>query len=113
MAEPIVFKFSTSVIAIPFGVAAVGIVVGAVCLAVGKKGPAVVSLLVALIAGLVFGPSMLLDRVVVSTDNSEKQQRRKQRRQVGERHPEQTSGGPVRAAMKEREGTGHVPVPQH
>jgi len=71
MTEPIVFKFSTSVIAIPFGVAAVAIIVAAVCLAMGKKGPAVVWLLIGLLAGAVFGPCMLLDRVIVSADNIE------------------------------------------
>jgi hypothetical protein len=71
MTEPVVFKFSVSVLAIPFGVAAVALIVAVVCLVTGKKWPAVVALIIALIAGGVFGPAMFCDRVIVSTDDIE------------------------------------------
>ena len=64
--EPIVFQFSTLALAIPFGIAAIAITASGVFFAAGKKGPAAAFGVVALIAGLIFGPSMLKDRVVVT-----------------------------------------------
>ena len=68
MPEPVVFTFSLAVLAIPFGVAALAAAGAVLCFATGKKGAGVGAAFVALVAGLVFGPSMLFDRVVVSTD---------------------------------------------
>ena len=71
--EPIVFQFSTLVLAIPFGIAAIAIIASGGFFAAGKKGPAAGLGFVALIAGLIFGPSMLKDRVIVTDKKIEQQ----------------------------------------
>ena len=71
MAEPMVFKFSTLIMAIPFGVAAVAVIAAAVFFAARNKGLGILSLVVALVSGLVFGPAMLFDRVAVTAEHIE------------------------------------------
>lgn len=71
MTDPIIITFSSGVLAIPFGVAAVGTVVAIVFSFRREWVYASVSMLVALVAGLVFGPSMLNDQVVITNDRIE------------------------------------------
>ena len=71
MADPVVFKFSALVIAIPFVIAAVGMIAAVIFLVTPKRVLAIPLFFIAALAGLVFGPAMLLDRVVVSAENIE------------------------------------------
>lgn len=66
--EPIVFQFATWVVAIPFVIAGIAATVAIFCFVKGLKAPAVMASFVVLLAGGIFGPSMLRDRVVVSSD---------------------------------------------
>ena len=71
MADPVVFKFSALVIAIPFVIAAVGMIAAVIFLVTPKRVLAIPLFFIAALGGLVFGPAMLLDRVVVSAENIE------------------------------------------
>ena len=71
MNDPVVFKFSTAVLAIPFAVAALGVVAMIACWLKGKRTPALALLALAMFSGLLIGPMMVADRVRVWSDHVE------------------------------------------
>ena len=69
--DPVVIKFSVGVLAIPFVVTAVGIMAAIVFSVRRECVYAGVAMVVAAVAGLLFAPSMLRDRIVITDQHIE------------------------------------------